>query len=171
MLIMPPWANDHDVAHLQDKTVPTNLIWSESAEQLRSSSIRKIPGALIMSIMPPWANDHAVAHLQTKTVLIKLMWSESAHWFVEFQHSQDSRSPYHAHGHAHYAPMGKWPCRCTPTNQDCSNQIDLEWIGPLVCGVPAFTRFQEPLSCSWACPLSPHGQMTMPLHTYRTRLF
>ena len=28
---------------------------------------------------------------------------------------QDSRSHYHAHGHAHYALMGKWPWRCTPT--------------------------------------------------------
>ena len=31
MPIMPPQANDHDIAYLQAKTVPVNLIWSESA--------------------------------------------------------------------------------------------------------------------------------------------
>ena len=57
---------------------------------------------------------------------------------AEFQHPQDSRSPYHAHGHAHFAPTGKWPCRCTTTDQDNSNEIDLEWIGPVVA------EFQHP---------------------------
>ena len=112
----------------------------------------------------PWACSLCPHGQMTMTLHITRIIS----WAVaEFQHPEDSRSPYHVH----YAPMGKWPCRCTPTNQDCSNQIDVEWIGPLVCGVPAFTRFQEPLSCSWACPLCPHGQMTMPLHTYKPRLF
>ena len=64
MPIMPPWANGHGVAHLQPKTVPMNLIWSESAQWLLSSSVRKIPGALItsmgMPIMPPWANDYNI---------------------------------------------------------------------------------------------------------------
>ena len=36
------WANDHDVAHLQAKTIPMNLIWSESAQWLWSYSIRKV---------------------------------------------------------------------------------------------------------------------------------
>ena len=30
MPIMPPWANDQDIAHPQAKMVPINLIWSES---------------------------------------------------------------------------------------------------------------------------------------------
>ena len=42
---------------------------------------------------------------------------------------------------------------------------------PSGCGVPASTRFQEPLSCPWACPSCPHGQMTMALHIYRLRWF
>ena len=68
----PWWANDQDVARLQTKTVPKNLIWSESAQWLRSYSVRKISGALItpmgVPIMPPWANHHYVAHLQAMTV-------------------------------------------------------------------------------------------------------
>ena len=34
MPIMPPWANDHDAAHLQAKTVPMKLIGSKSAQWL-----------------------------------------------------------------------------------------------------------------------------------------
>ena len=36
MPIWPQWANDHDIAHLEAETIPTNLIWSESAEWLLS---------------------------------------------------------------------------------------------------------------------------------------
>ena len=185
MPITPPLENDHVIAHLQAKTVPINLIWSESAQWLWSSSIRKIPRALIMPmgmpIMPPWANGHAVAHLQATAVPMNLIWNESAQWLlsfsvrkipgaiimpwachyapmgkspcrciptgqnssneldlewicpvvVEFWCRQNSRSPYHAHGHAHYAPMGKWPWRCTPTSLGGSNELDLEWISPV----------------------------------------
>ena len=66
----PPWANDQDVAYLQAKMVPENLIWSESTQWLLSSGVRNIPGAFIMPmgmpILPPWAND-LVAHLKAKT--------------------------------------------------------------------------------------------------------
>ena len=44
----------------------------------------------------------------------------------------DSRSPYFSHGHAHVAPMGKWPCRPTSRGWDSSNELDLEWIGPTI---------------------------------------
>ena len=42
---------------------------------------------------------------------------------------------------------------------------------PSGCRVPVSTRFQECLSCPWACPLCPHGQMTMMWHIYRPRKF
>ena len=42
---------------------------------------------------------------------------------------------------------------------------------PIGCWVMASTRFQEPLSCPWTCPLRPHGQITMTLYTYRPRQF
>ena len=78
------WANDHDVAHLQAKTVPMNLIWSESSQWLLSSSVPKIPKALITPIgtpiWPPWANDYNIAHLQAKAVQMHLIWSESSQW-------------------------------------------------------------------------------------------
>ena len=48
------------------------------------------------------------------------------------------------------------------------------WFGvnqPSGCWVPVSARFQEPSSCPWTCPLCPHGQMTMTLHTYRPRKF
>ena len=77
------WADDHDIAHLQAKTVPINLIWSESAQWLLSCGIRKIPGVLNtpmgMPKRPQWANDHDVAHLQANVVPMNLIWSESAH--------------------------------------------------------------------------------------------
>ena len=46
------------------------------------------------------------------------------------------------------------------------------WFGvnqPSGCWVSASTRFQEPLSCPWPCPLCPYGQMTMMLHIYRPK--
>ena len=38
---MPPWAYDHNAAHLQAKTNPMNVIWSKSAQCLPSYGIRK----------------------------------------------------------------------------------------------------------------------------------
>ena len=90
--IMPPWTNNHGVAHLQARTVPKNLIWSESAQWLLSSGVRKISKTLIT----------------------------------------DSKSPYYAHGHAHVAPMGKWLWRRTSICWGSSNELDLEWISPVV---------------------------------------
>ena len=40
--ITPKWADDHDVAQLEVKTVQMNLIWSESDQRLMSYSVRKI---------------------------------------------------------------------------------------------------------------------------------
>ena len=72
----------HGVAYLQAKTVPMNLIWSELAQRLMSSSARKVPRAFIMPMgMPMWlptANDHDATHVQTKTVPMKLILSELA---------------------------------------------------------------------------------------------
>ena len=42
------------------------------------------------------------------------------HLVAEFWRPQYSRSPYHAHGHDHYASMGKWRWRCTSTSQNVS---------------------------------------------------
>ena len=50
---------------------------------------------------------------------------------VEFQHPKDFRNPYHTHGHAHVAPMGKWPWCCISTGQDGSNERNLKWIHPV----------------------------------------
>ena len=81
MPIMPPWANNYNVAHLQAKTVPIHLIWNESALWLLSSGVRKNPRALIMPmdmpIMPVWANDQYAEHIQTNTFPSNLIWSES----------------------------------------------------------------------------------------------
>ena len=57
-------------------------------------------------------------------------------------HRQESMGPYHAHEHAHYSPMGKEPWPCVPTDQDGFNELDLEWIGPLVAGLwhPKYSR-------------------------------
>ena len=42
------------------------------------------------------------------------------------------KSFYYARGHAHVTPMGKWPWRCTFRGWDSSNELDLQWIGPVV---------------------------------------
>ena len=85
---------------------------------------------------PRWANYHDVAHVQAEAIPMNLIWGESAPGIspvvAEFWHLQDSRSPDHAHGHAHYATLGKWPQRCTSTDQDGSNELDLEWTSPVV---------------------------------------
>ena len=93
-----PWANNHDVAHLQAQTIKKNLIWSESVQWFRSSGVRKIPEALITGY----------------------------------------RCAYYAHVHAHVAPMGKWPDRCSSRGRDSSNEHDLEWIGPVVAGLLSY---------------------------------
>ena len=76
----PWWENDHDVAHLQIKTVPMTLIWNESTQRLLSSSICKVLRLIIMpmsmTIWPQWANDHDAAHIQAKTVPKNFIWSE-----------------------------------------------------------------------------------------------
>ena len=81
-----------------------------------------------------------------------------------------SRSPYLAYGHAHYAAMGKWPWRCTSTGQEGSNELDLEWIGPVFAEFRHLHDSRSPYY-QWACQCGPHGQITMTLHIYRTRWF
>ena len=54
------------------------------------------------------------------------------------------------------------------------SQFQRTWFGvnqPSSCRVPASARFQEPLSCPWACPICPQGQITMMMHIYRPRRF
>ena len=86
-----------------------------------------MPMALDMSIMLVWANDQNAAHLHAKTVSMNLIWSESAQWLLSSSVRKDSRGLYHAHDHTHYAPMGKWPCRCTSTGQD-SSKVSTQWL-------------------------------------------
>ena len=51
-------------------------------------------------------------------------------------------------------------------------QITSFWVNrPSGWGVPAATRFQEPLSHQWVHPSCPHRQMSMMLHIYRLRWF
>ena len=151
MPIMPPWANDHDVAHLKANTVPMNLIGIKSAQWLWSFGICKIPGVLITHAhYVPWANYYGVAHLQTKTVPMNLIWNESAQWLRS--------SGVHKIPGALITPMGM------PIMPPWANDMMLHiyrprrfqwtWFGvnqPSGCGVPASARFQEPLShpCSW----------------------
>ena len=79
MPILPIWANEKDIAHLQANIVSMNLIWCKSSRWLLSSGIHKIPGAFIMPmampIMTPWANNYDIAHLQSKAVPKKLIWN------------------------------------------------------------------------------------------------
>ena len=64
--------------------VPMNLIWSELAQWLRNSGIRKIPRALIMAKWPKWANDHDARYLLAKTIPMNLIQSESAQWLQSY---------------------------------------------------------------------------------------
>ena len=57
----PWWVNDHDIEHLQDNTVPINLIWGEFVEWFLSYNCR-------------------TAHLQVKVIPMNLIWSESNEW-------------------------------------------------------------------------------------------
>ena len=81
MPIMPPWTNDHDIAHLYAKAVQINLIPSDPAQWLLISSVYQIRAALVMPmgtpIMPPLGNDQNNAHLHAKTTSMNLTWNES----------------------------------------------------------------------------------------------
>ena len=81
---------------------------------------------------PLWHHCNEVAQIQTKMVPINLIWSESAWVIAESWCPQYSRGPYHAHGYAHYALMGKWPWGCMSRGQDSSSELNLEGINPLV---------------------------------------
>ena len=105
------WAYGQDVARLQAKTVSNNFIWSESTQWLRSSSIHKIPGALITPmgtpIMPPmgkwtWcctSTGYDGSNELDFKIIIPVV--------TESQHPQDFSSLYHTNGHTHYAHRDK----------------------------------------------------------------
>ena len=86
---------------------------------------------------------------------------------ADLPHTQNSRSPYHTHGEAYYAPMGKWLWRCTCTSQDGSktfiwNEL-AQWllssgVGKIPETLISYYRFQEPLLHPWACPCGPMGK-------------
>ena len=67
---------------------------------------------------------------------------------AEFQLPQDSRSlyyrfqePYYAHGHAHVAPMGKWPWHCTSRGWGSSNGLDFNEVNrPNGCWLMGWTN-------------------------------
>ena len=64
--------------------------------------------------------------------------------------------------HTHEAPS---------TSQDGSKELDLEWIGPVVVEYQCQQPSRSPYDAQWACPLCPHGQMTMTLRMYKPRRF
>ena len=135
MPIWAGWANDHDVAYSQAKTIPMNLIWNESAWWFLSSGIHKVPRALITPMCTPmwprWANDMwCTSTGQDGSNELDLKWICPV--VAEFGHLQSSKSTCDACGHAHMAPMGKWPWHCKSTGPDSSNEHDLEWISPVV---------------------------------------
>ena len=43
-----------------------------------------------------------------------------------------SKNTYDTGGHAYVALVDKWPWCCTSTGQNDSNELDLEWISPVV---------------------------------------
>ena len=75
---------------------------------------------------------------------------------LQFHHLQISRSSYDAHEHSHLGPMGICPYRCTPTDQDSSNELDLKWMGSVFAELwhPQF-RLHEPMD-RWRQFRSPH---------------
>ena len=134
-----------------------NFIWSESAKWLLSSSVRKIPGALITPMGTPIALIgkwpwRCTSTGQDSSNELDLDWIGLV--VTEFRIRRDS--PYHAHGHAHYVLMGKCPWRCMYMYSP--RQFQWTWSGvnrPSGCRVLASARFQEPLSRPWARPLYP----------------
>ena len=166
MPIMPPWVKDHDVAHVQAKTIPINLIWSELVSWMPSSSGHKIPGAFItamgMPILPPWANDHRDAHLQTKTVPMNLILSKLAQWLLS--------SVIHKILEAFIMPMGM---AIMPHDVAKTVPMNLIWSGSAqwlqrsnARKIPGarITPMGMPI-------MPPNVQMTMTVHMYRPRRF
>ena len=158
----PRRSNYHDVAYLQAKTVPMNLIWSESARWLLSSGIRWIPEALIttmgMPIMPPWTNDNDIAHLQAKAVQINSIWSEPAQWLLISSIRKILGALVMPTGIPAMPPMGKWLWHCASTGQDSSKELDLEWIGPVVAEL---RHLQDSKS-----PYHSHGHYYAPMNKW-----
>ena len=109
------WENDNDIAYLQAKTIPMNLIWSESAQCLLSyGSVRKIPVAYVA----PTGEWPYVAHVQVETVPVSLIWSESAQWLLSSSVLKVRRANFPGAlitpvSTPIRSPMGKWPRRCT----------------------------------------------------------
>ena len=170
----PRWANDQDAAHLQTKTVPKNLIWSESAQWLQSSSVCKIPGALIMPMgtpnMPPRQITMMMHIYRPRQFQLTWFWVNGPCecWVRASKRFQKPLSCPWACPLCTHGQMTKTLHMYRPRRFQWSRF----WVNrPCSCGVPASARFQKPLSCPWACPLCPHGQITMTLHIYRLRGF
>ena len=75
----------------------------------------------------PWCCTHTD---QDGSNVLNLEWIPVV--FAEFQHPQDSRNTYYAHGHAHVDQVDKRPWRCTSTGHDDSKEVDFESICPVI---------------------------------------
>ena len=73
MPIMPPWANAYDVAHLQPKIVPINLIWSESAQGLLSYGICKVWAGRIDGRMDRWMKEWTNEQIDREHSIVPLI--------------------------------------------------------------------------------------------------
>ena len=74
---------------------------------------------------------------------------------AEIQCLQGYKSDYYARGHTHVALRGKWQCCCTSTDQDSSNELNLEWIRPVVA------EFQCPQGFKYAYYTLRHAHMAL----------
>ena len=72
------WVNDHDIAHVQSKTIPMDLIWTESVNWLLINVVRKVPRAPAhVDQISKWPRHHTSTG---KMVPMNMICSESAPW-------------------------------------------------------------------------------------------
>ena len=72
------WANGHGIAHVQAKTIPMDLIWTESVQWLLINGVHRVPRAPAHVVpISKWPQCHTYTG---KMVPMNMIWSESAPW-------------------------------------------------------------------------------------------
>ena len=105
-----------------------------------------------MPMRPRWANDwHCKSTVQDGPINL-FFWSESAQWLESYSFCQVPSAFLHPWA-CPCGPDGQMAIPCTSTSQDYFNELDLEWIDPVV---PVLWLLQSlDLLRLWACPCGP----------------
>ena len=152
-------SNDHDVAQLQVKTIPQNLIWYKSIQWFQRYGFRKVwpKCCLIWQVFGPGACPYgangqitmALHNYRSRQVHGTLNGVNPSSSFRDMRSAKSGPNLWQiwqvfAHGQAHMGQMGIWPWQCTPTGLDNSTELWMEKIHQAVTEIWVPQVWQPP---------------------------